>query len=34
MIDRKMENYIKNIITVSGNDADSYKINWIYLNED
>lgn len=29
-----MENYIKNIVTVSGNDADSYKINWIYLNED
>lgn len=29
-----MENYIKNIVSVSGKDSESYTINWVYLDEE
>ncbi len=29
-----MEDYVKNIITMSGKDETSYKINWVYLDEE
>ena len=29
-----MEDYVKNIMTVSGKDESSYKINWVYLDEE
>lgn len=29
-----MEDYVKNIMTMSGKDETSYKINWVYLDEE
>lgn len=29
-----MEDYVKNIVTTSGADANEYTINWVYLNEE
>lgn len=28
-----MEDYVKNIVSVSGNDAEKYTVNWVYLDE-
>ena len=28
-----MEDYVKNIVTTSGADANEYTINWVYLDE-
>ena len=29
-----MEDYVKNIVTASGVDANEYTINWVYLDEE
>ncbi len=33
-VQQLMEDYVKNIMSVSGKDESSYKINWVYLDEE